>query len=248
MGCLGVLGACFNTPFCCTGAYIIGVFEKTAVKKNTTRSYLLNGRRPQMSLRHPPPPFPFLNRREAYEHWNLYGSGVTISEDEDANEDRLLDFWLRVQARGCKRWSMQPSQSWNQQERFQINVLRVDFESRIRIFIYYLLPLINDTPMLMDGGEGRGLFVLELPLISAYCPTVSEAIAAIDSVSSYIPTLILRRDESLDRSFLQSQLLRVRKLLVSNCVECDDVMVASLDRRISRLEEDNEHEQAGFVW
>ena len=201
-----------------------------------------------MSLRHPPPPFPFLNRKDAYEKWNLYGPGVTIDVDENANEDRLLDFWLRVQAKGGRRWSMQPSPSWNQQERFQINVLRVEFESSIRIFIYYLLPLINDTPMLKDGGEGCGLFVLELPLISAYCPTVLEAITAIESVSSYIPTLILRRNESMDRSFLRSQLLRTRKLYVSNCVEHDNVMISSLDRRMSWLVEEDEQEQAGFAW
>ena len=197
----------------------------------------------------PPAPFPFLNRKEAYERWNLYGPGVTICVDEDAYEDRMLDFWLRVQAKsGRKRWSMQPSQSWNQQGRLDMSVLRVDFELGVRMFVNYLVPLIHDTPMLTDGGEGRGLFVLELPLISAYCATVSEAIAAIDAVALYIPTLVLRREESLDRGLFRSHFLRARKLLVSNCAAPDPVRLASLNRQLGRIAEEDAREHGCHSW
>ena len=198
---------------------------------------------------HPPAPFPFLNRKEADEVWNMFGSGVRIELIEDDYEDSMLDLWLRVQAKGGSRhWSMQPSRSWNQRERFQFSMMQVDYGTGIRMFIFYVFPVINNVPMLTDSGEGCGLFVLELPLISAYCRTVTEAIAAIDAVASYIPTLIIRRDESIARGFLRSHYSRVRKLLVSNSTEPDRVMLASLDRSLSRLVEEDERELGGYSY
>jgi len=80
--------------------------------------------------------------------------------------------------------------------------------------------------------------VLELPLISAYCRTMAETIAAIDAVAAYIPTLILRRDENLTRGFLRSQYRQTRRLLLSNCLEHNDgVRLAYVDSWLSRLEE-----------
>ena len=77
---------------------------------------------------------------------------------------------------------------------------------------------------------------------------VTEAIAAIDAVASYIPTLIIRRDESIARGFLRSHYSRVRKLLVSNSTEPDRVMLASLDRSLSRLVEEDERELGGYSY
>ena len=196
---------------------------------------------------HRPAPFPFQNREKAYASWNLYGPGVSVIVDEDDYADRMLDFWLRVQSKGGGRgWSMQPCPSY-ENEQFNITCLRVDFDTGgIRMFVYYLFPLLHDNPMLVDGGEGRGLFVLELPLISAYCQTVSETIAAIDAVAAYIPTLILRRDESLARGFLWSHYRQTRRLLVSNCLEPDGVLLASVDRWLGRLEEEDARELGGW--
>jgi hypothetical protein len=193
---------------------------------------------------HPPAPFPFLSRKRADELWNLHGPGVTICEDDYA--DRMLDFWLRVQARGGRCWRMQPAVTWALGERFQFSCLRVDFESGVRMFVFYLFPLIHDVPMLTDGGEGRGLYVLELPLIAAHCRTVSECIAAIDAVASYTPTLIIRREELIARGFLRGHYTRARRLLLSNSAEPPDrVRLASLDRSMGRLAEEDEQEYRG---
>jgi hypothetical protein len=199
---------------------------------------------------HRPAPFPFQNREKAYASWNLYGPGVSVIVNEDDYADRMLDFWLRVQSKGGGRgWSMQPSVSWDQNEQFNITCLRVDFDTGgVRMFVFYLFPLINDIPMLVDGGEGLGLFVLELPLISAYCRTMAETIAAIDAVAAYIPTLILRRDENLTRGLLLWHYKRTRQLLVSNCLEPNDgVRLATVDRWLGRLKEEDDREQGGFI-
>ena len=193
---------------------------------------------------HPPAPSPFLSRRQADAHWNLCGPGVSFCTDGDDYADRMLDLWLRVEAKGGggRRWSMRPCLMWDQRERFQFSVLRVDFESGIRMFIFHLIPVVHGGPMLADGGEGHGLYVLELPLIAAHCRTVPECIAAINAVAAYTPTLILRREELIARGIMRGHFARIRRLLVSNTAEPDGVRLASLDRSIGRLVADDERE------
>jgi hypothetical protein len=147
-------------------------------------------------------PEPFQMTDTAWERFGLGGVHVRCLIPKES-EEALCGLLLYAQARSRgKPWSMEAKY-----ETGDIVCLQVEYDAHRAwggervwnhslLHVHYVVPVSScwgrgcDDPLLPDGPEGRGLYLLDLPRITALCLTMAEALHAINSVAPYIPTVL----------------------------------------------------------
>ena len=164
-------------------------------------------------MQQPPPPYPFLRYREAWESigFNELHIQAIVSETED---ERLRQFLLYAQPR-ARGWTISGgycSGEPHARGRFHLINLRVEFDHYIensitdegaKLRVEYVVPTNHQGTTSLTGDEGPGFYWLDCPSVSAFCPTMAEALQAIHAITPYIPTTLRHRAALIQRFALQ---------------------------------------------
>jgi hypothetical protein len=159
-----------------------------------------------------PPPYPFLRHPDAWATLGFHELHIqaTVSETED---ERLHQFLLYAQPR-ARGWTISGGycSDPNVSGRFHLINLRVEFDyySRNNITdegakmrVEYVVPTNYQGTTSLTGDEGPGFYWLDCPSVSAFCPTMAEALQAIHAITPYIPATLRHRAALIQRFALQ---------------------------------------------
>ena len=188
-----------------------------------------------------PPPPPFLTHKDAYfaTGFNKPHIQTIVSE---TNDECLLQFMLYAQARRRRQWSIRAVNSCDATEtgRFHITHLQVEFDFHRDNHIndvYSMLNIEYVIPANEQGAAPFGFYWLNLSNASALCPTMAEALHAIDAAAPYIPISIRQRKELVERMQFKIHVCKSLKVLAANTSSespYDSVHAAALRRKLAR--------------
>ena len=105
------------------------------------------------------------------------------------DDETLRQFLLYAQARPCRnrQWSIRPV--YRVDYHWRIKHIQLDFEGSTGCWaiIQHLIPCTAD-----DRPVGSGVFHLDLPGVTAFCCTMKETLAAINSIVPFVPSIMDR--------------------------------------------------------
>jgi hypothetical protein len=180
---------------------------------------------------YPPPPPPFLDHRDAYTSMGFHHNHIetTTSDHED---ECLLRFCLYAQARSKdKQWSIHTVNNDVAAGRFNVTHLEVNFDTECD----HEMCIVFVTPS-HGQGSSHGFYWLHINTISAFCSTMPEALDAINAIAQYVPVLMRRRTDAMNRMRFQYHLCRSIEIMANNLPDKDlqdHVHIAAMRRKLS---------------
>ena len=144
------------------------------------------------------PPPPFLPTAAALSAWG-FNAPNNSSVSADDGDEVLREFLLYAQAKSKgKRWHIHP-----EFEGRRMRNLCVEFDAHRECGVTDPNAMMSVEYFLLNG---RGVFWLDFPNISAFCSSMEEAVQAMSAVVPYVPVCIGFFFEKRDRLALEIHL------------------------------------------
>jgi hypothetical protein len=193
----------------------------------------------------PTPPPPFLPHTEA---WAAYGFDKPHIQAEvgETDDERLRQLMLYAQAKSRGQgWTIEGTycSRGDPNGRFHLVNLEVEYDARHRnahtlMHVEYVVATNEQGHTTSrTGSEGPGFYWLDLPSVTAFCPTMADALYAINAIAPYIPEFLRYHVASLERSIMQQYVLRCIRLTTGNGGG-DPILTAALQCRLLDLHGD----------